>query len=91
MNSVNSSTSASFVAWHRKPFTGGDYIKESFRYHNINSRTSKTIVKLFRVKDMPLFANSVKDRTIKMAANITDIHSATQLPVMSQKMSVILS
>ncbi len=89
MNSANSSTSASFVAAqeiarHGKPCTNGDYIKElviKISEHVFSDFKNKCEI-IQKIKDMPLSAKTVKDKTIKMAANITsrqitDINSAT--------------
>lgn len=93
MNSANSSTYASFVAAqeiarHGKPFTDGDYIKESFikiSEHLFSDFKNKSEI-IQKIKDMPLSAKTVKDRTIKMAANITsqqitDINSAPEYSI----------
>ena len=77
-NSVNSSTYASFVAAqeiarHGKPFTDGDYIKESFikiSEHLFSDFKNMSEI-IQKIKDMPLSAKTVNDRTIKMALNIT--------------------
>jgi len=87
MKSANSSTYASFVAAqeivrHGKPFTDGEYIKESFikiSKHLFMDLNKSEIVQ--KIRDMPLSAKTVKDRTIKMAEDITrqqikDINSA---------------
>ncbi|XP_044275526.1 general transcription factor II-I repeat domain-containing protein 2A-like [Varanus komodoensis] len=86
--SANSTTYASFVAAqeivrHGKPFTDGDYIKESFikiSEHLFSDFKNKSEI-VQKIRDMPLSAKTVKDRTIKMAENITrqqikDINSA---------------
>ena len=87
MKSANSSTYASFVAAqeivrHGKPFADGEYIKESFikisKYLFMDLNKSEIVQK---IRDMPLSAKTVKDRTIKMAEDITrqqikDINSA---------------
>ena len=74
MNSVNLSTYASFVAAqerarHGKPFTDGDYIKELFikisEHPFLYFKNKSEIIQ--KIKDMPLSAKTVKDRTIKMA------------------------
>lgn len=89
MKSANSTTYASFVApkeivRHRKPFTAGEYIKESFikisEHLFLDFKNKSEIVP--KIRDMPLSAKTVKDRTIKMAENITrqqikDINSVT--------------
>ncbi|CAL9687262.1 unnamed protein product [Knipowitschia caucasica] len=88
VKSANSITYASFVAAqeivrHGKPFTDGDYIKQSFL--NISEhlfadfKNKHEIVQ--KIREMPLSAGTVKDRTIKMAENVTkqqikDINSA---------------
>ncbi|XP_039186129.1 general transcription factor II-I repeat domain-containing protein 2-like [Crotalus tigris] len=88
MNSAHSTTYASFVAAqeivrHGKPFTDGDYIKESFikisEYLFSDFENKSEIVQ--KIRDMPLSAKTVKDRTVEMAENITrqqikDINSA---------------
>lgn len=88
MKSANSSTYASFVAAqeivrHGKPFTDGEYIKESFikiSEHLFTDFKNKSEI-VQKIRDMPLSAKTVKDRTIKMAEDITrqqikDINSA---------------
>ncbi len=82
MNSANSSTSASFVAAqeiarHGKPCTNGDYIKElviKISEHLFSDFKNKSEI-IQKIKDMPLSAKTVKDRTIKLR-QITDINSA---------------
>jgi len=84
----NSSTAASFVATREiikrgKPFTDGDYMKDSFikiSEHLFSDFKIKTEI-IQKIKDMPLSAKTVKERAIKMAGNITnqqikDINSA---------------
>ena len=88
MNSSTSSTSASFIAareiaCHGKPFTDGEYLKETFikiSEHLFSDFKDKNKI-IQKIKDMPLSAKTVKDRTIRMAANISsqqisDINSA---------------
>lgn len=86
MKSANSSTYAGFVAAqeivrHRKPFTDGEYIKESFiqfaEHLFTDSKKKSEIVQTIRDKT----TKTVKGRTIKMAEDITrqqtkDINSA---------------
>ena len=88
MKSANSSAYASFVAAqeivrHGKAFTDGEYIKESFikisKHLFMDFKNKSEIVQ--KIWDMLLSAKTVKDRTIKMAADITrqqikDINSA---------------
>ncbi|KAJ0033660.1 hypothetical protein NQD34_000767 [Periophthalmus magnuspinnatus] len=77
--SPNSTTAASFVATREiikrgKPFTDGDYMKESFiniSEHLFADFKNKTEI-IQKIKDMPLSAKTVKERAIKMAGNITD-------------------
>ncbi|KAM3841446.1 general transcription factor II-I repeat domain-containing protein 2-like [Vipera latastei] len=88
VKSANSTTYASFVAAqeiirHGRPFTDGDYIKELFvkiSEHLFSDFKNKSEI-VQRIRDMPLSAKTVKDRTIDMAENITrqqikDINSA---------------
>ncbi|XP_039204226.1 uncharacterized protein LOC120310168 isoform X16 [Crotalus tigris] len=88
VKSANSTTYASFVAAqeivrHGKPFTDGEYIKESFikiSEHLFSDFKNKSEL-VQKIRDMPLSAKTVKDRTIKMSENITrlqinDINSA---------------
>ncbi|XP_066471497.1 protein FAM200C-like isoform X2 [Tiliqua scincoides] len=88
VKSANSTTYASFVATqemvrHGKPFTDGEYIKESFikiSEHLFTDFKNKSEI-VQKIRDMPLSAKTVKDRTLKMAENITrqqikDINSA---------------
>ena len=88
VKSANSITYASFVAAqeivrHGKPFTDGDYMKQSFlkisEHLFADFKNKSEIVQ--KIREMPLSAKTVKDRTIKMAENITkqqikDINSA---------------
>lgn len=77
--SPNSTTAASFVATREiikrgKPFTDGDYMKESsmnISEHLFADFKNKTEI-IQKIKDMPLSAKTVKERAIKMAGNITD-------------------
>uniref|UniRef100_A0A8C9ZDY1 SPIN-DOC-like zinc-finger domain-containing protein n=1 Tax=Sander lucioperca TaxID=283035 RepID=A0A8C9ZDY1_SANLU len=88
MKSANTSTYASFVAAqeivrHGKPFTDGEYMKESFikiSEHLFTDFKNKSEI-VQKIRDMPLSAKTVKDRTIKMTEDITrqqikDINSA---------------
>ncbi|XP_015684326.1 general transcription factor II-I repeat domain-containing protein 2B-like [Protobothrops mucrosquamatus] len=88
VTSANSTTYTSFVAAqeivrHGKLFTDGEYIKESFikiSEHLFSDFKNKSEI-VQKIRDMPLSAKTVKDRTIKMAENITgqqikDINSA---------------
>lgn len=78
MQSANSTTYASFVAaqervGHGKPFTDGEYIKESFvkiSEHLFTDFKNKTEI-VQKIRDMALTAKTVKDRTIRMAEDIT--------------------
>ncbi|OCU00129.1 hypothetical protein XELAEV_18005914mg [Xenopus laevis] len=88
INSPNSTTAASFVATHEivrrgKPFTDGEYMKESFikiSEHLFSEFKNKEEI-IQKIKEMSLSAKTVKDRAIRMATNITskqidDINSA---------------
>uniref|UniRef100_A0A674PAJ3 General transcription factor II-I repeat domain-containing protein 2A-like n=2 Tax=Takifugu rubripes TaxID=31033 RepID=A0A674PAJ3_TAKRU len=88
ISSPQSTTAASFLAAQEivkrgKPFTDGEYIKETFiqiSEHLFSDFKNKNEI-VQKIKDMPLSAKTVKDRTIKMAANISskqidDINSA---------------
>ncbi|KAM9717454.1 general transcription factor II-I repeat domain-containing protein 2A-like isoform 1-T1 [Menidia menidia] len=88
IKTANSTTCASFVATqeiikHGKPFTDGDYLKETFvkiSEHLFSDFRNKDEI-LQKIKDMPLSAKTVQDRTVKMAENVTrqqieDINSA---------------
>ena len=75
----NSTTAASFVATREiikrgKPFTDGDYIKDSFikisEYLFSAFRNKTEIIQKF--KDMPLSAKTAKERAIKIAGDITN-------------------
>lgn len=88
ITSPKSTTAASFVAAQEivrrgKPFTDGEYMKESFikmsEHLFSDFKNKREIVQ--KIREMPLSAKTVKDRTIKMATNITskqidDINSA---------------
>lgn len=88
MRSASSTTYASFVAAqeivkHGKPLTDGEYIKDTFiaisEHLFADFKNKSEIVQ--KIKDMPLSAKTVKDRTIKMAEDIStqqikDINSA---------------
>ncbi|XP_059835935.1 general transcription factor II-I repeat domain-containing protein 2A-like [Hypanus sabinus] len=88
MKSGKSTTYASFVSAqeivrHGKQFTDGEYIKESFikiSEHLFTDFKNKSEI-VQKIRHMPLSAKTVKDRTIKMAEDITrqqikDINSA---------------
>ena len=88
IKSANSTTYASFVAAqeivkHGKPFTDGEYLKNSFikiSEHLFMDFKNKSEI-LQKIRDMPLSAKTVKDRTSRMADDITkqqikDINSA---------------
>ena len=88
MNSSTSNTSASFIAareiaCHGKPFTDGEYFKKDIyqlsEHLFLDFKDKNKIIQ--KIKDMPLSAKTVKDRTIRMATNISsqqisDINSA---------------
>ncbi|GFU10189.1 uncharacterized protein TNCV_3449711 [Trichonephila clavipes] len=81
MQSSNNINMASFVfsqenAKRGKPYTDGEYIKNCF----INASEelfqdfmNKTDI-LKRIKELPLSAKTIKDRTIKMCSNVTTQH-----------------
>lgn len=78
IKSANSTTFASFVATqekvrHGKPFTDREYIKEPFikisEHLFADFKNKGEIVQ--KIREMSLSAKTVKDRTIKMAENIT--------------------
>lgn len=79
ITSPNSTAAASFVAAREivkrgKPFTDGEYMKDSFikmSEHLFSDFRNKTEI-IQKIKDMPLSAKTVKERAIKMANNITD-------------------
>ena len=87
LKSANSTTYASFVAAQEigmgKAFIDGEYVKESFlkiSEHLFGDFKNKCEI-VPKISEMPLSAKTVKDRTIKMAENITkqqikDINSA---------------
>ena len=88
IKSANSTMYASFVATqeifkHSKPFTDGEYIKNSFikiSEHLFTDFKNKSEI-MQKIHDMPLSAKTVQDRTSKMAQDITkqqikDINSA---------------
>ena len=88
LKSANSTTYASFVASqkivrHGKPFTDGEHVKKSslkISEHLFADFKNKCEI-VQKIREMPLSAKTVKDRTIKMAENITkqqikDINSA---------------
>ncbi|KAM4706621.1 general transcription factor II-I repeat domain-containing protein 2-like [Discoglossus pictus] len=75
--------SANSTVKHGKPFTDGEYIKEAFikisGHLYMDFKNKNEIVQ--KIKDMPLSAKTVKNRTLKMAENISkqqiqDINSA---------------
>ncbi|GBN32924.1 hypothetical protein AVEN_167835-1 [Araneus ventricosus] len=61
------------IAKRGKPFTDGEYVKGCF------TRASEELFRDFKnkaeimkkIKDLPLFANTVQDRTAKMSPNVT--------------------
>ncbi|KAK1345432.1 hypothetical protein QTO34_007889 [Cnephaeus nilssonii] len=79
MQSSNNVNIASFVvsqeiAKRGKPYTDGEYIKSCFinaseeLFRDFNNKAD--ILK--KIKELPLSAKTVKDRTVKMSSNITD-------------------
>ncbi|XP_076805287.1 general transcription factor II-I repeat domain-containing protein 2B-like [Clavelina lepadiformis] len=88
IKSANATTYASFVAAqeivkHGQPFTDGEYIKNSFikisEHLFTDFRNKSEIVQ--KIRDMPLSAKTVQDRTSRMAEDISkqqikDINSA---------------
>ena len=83
-NHANSTTyvAAQEIVKHSKPFTDGEYIKNSFikisEYLFTDFKKSEIVQK---IRDMPLSAKTVQDRTSKLAQDITkqqikDINSA---------------
>ena len=88
MKSPNSTKAASFAAAqeivsHGKPFTDGEYLKESFikiSEHLFSEFKNKDEI-IPKIKDMPLSAKTVKDRVMRLATHIPsqqieDINSA---------------
>ncbi|GLV32920.1 hypothetical protein CBL_20069 [Carabus blaptoides fortunei] len=78
-HSANTTNLASFavsleIAKRRKPFTDGDYIKDCFMkaaeelFYDFKNK--ETIMK--KIKEMPVSAKTVQDRTAKMSSNITE-------------------
>ena len=71
------------IVKHSKPFTDGEYIKNSFikiSEHLFTDFKNKSEI-VQKIRDMPLSAKTVQDRTSKMAQDITkqqikDINSA---------------
>ena len=97
LKSANSTTYASFVAAqkivrHGRPFTDREYVKESFlkiSEHLFADFKSKSEI-VQKIRQMPLSGKTVKDRTIKMAENITkqqikDINSAATYSIACDK------
>lgn len=89
IRSSSSTTEASFavaqeIAKHGKPFTDGDYIKTCFlnmAQHLFSNFKNKDDI-ITKIKDTPLSAKTIHDRTIRMAENVTaqqvdDIKSAS--------------
>lgn len=77
-HSANTTNIASFavsleIAKRGKPFTDGDYIKDCFMKASeelfYDFKNKEAIMK--KIKDMPVSAKTVQDRTTKMASNIT--------------------
>lgn len=88
VESSSATVSASFVgaqeiAMHGKPFTDGEYIKETLvkiSEHLFSDFKNKNEI-IQKIKDVPLSAKTVKDRTVRMSENIAiqqiaDIKSA---------------
>ncbi|CAK6438343.1 unnamed protein product [Pipistrellus nathusii] len=79
MQSSNNVNIASFVvsqeiAKRGKPYTDGEYIKSCFiKASEELFRDFKNKADILRkIKELPLSAKTVKDRTVKMSSNITD-------------------
>ncbi|XP_036275872.1 general transcription factor II-I repeat domain-containing protein 2A isoform X2 [Pipistrellus kuhlii] len=79
MQSSNNVNIASFVvsqeiAKRGKPYTDGEYIKSCFI--NVSEKLFRDFKNkgdiLKKIKELPLSAKTVKDRTVKMSSNITD-------------------
>ncbi|GBN72914.1 hypothetical protein AVEN_88547-1 [Araneus ventricosus] len=68
------------IAKRGKPFTDGEYVKDCF------IRASKELCRDFKikaeimkkVKDLPLSAKKVQDRTSKMSSNVTHMYMSSQ-------------
>ena len=84
--SANSTTYASFVAAqeivkHGKPFTDGEYIKNSFikisEHLFTNFKNKSEIVQ--KIRDIPLFAKTDKNRATRMAEDINNSKLKTKI------------
>ncbi|GBM95378.1 hypothetical protein AVEN_250029-1 [Araneus ventricosus] len=60
------------IAKRGKPFTDGEYVKDCFiRASEELFRDSKNIAEIMKkIKDLPLSAKTVQDRTAKMSSNV---------------------
>ncbi|XP_072251163.1 general transcription factor II-I repeat domain-containing protein 2A-like [Leuresthes tenuis] len=101
ISSPQSTSTASFVAAleiikRGKPFTGGEYMKESFMKiseHLFSDFKNKREI-IQKIREMPLSAKTVRDRAIKMAENISskqivDINSAEAFSIACDESSDI--
>lgn len=79
LQSASNLTAASFVVSHEiiksgKSFTDGEYIKKCFigmSEHLFSEFKNKTDI-IKKIKDIPLSATTVRDRTIRMIENVTE-------------------
>ncbi|GFV34946.1 general transcription factor II-I repeat domain-containing protein 2A [Trichonephila clavipes] len=72
--SAASYSAANAIAWHGKPFQEGEFLKEAWLacapslFDDFDNKHE--IIK--RIKDIPLSRNTIKDRILKLAENVTD-------------------
>lgn len=79
LQSATTLTAASFVVSHEimksgKPFTDGEFVKKCFismSEHLFSEFKNKTEI-INKIKDIPLSATTVRDRSVRMAENITE-------------------
>ncbi|GFT24156.1 uncharacterized protein TNCV_2064021 [Trichonephila clavipes] len=72
--SVASYLAANAIAGHCKPFQEGEFLKEAWlacAQSFFDDFTNKAKI-IQRIKDVPLSRNTMKDRILKLAENVTD-------------------
>ncbi|GFX15701.1 general transcription factor II-I repeat domain-containing protein 2A [Trichonephila clavipes] len=71
--SATSYSATNAIARHGKPFQEGGFLKEALLGHVCPHLLMIFIIKIIqRIKDVPLSRNTMKDRILKLAENVTD-------------------
>ncbi|GBN22240.1 hypothetical protein AVEN_119516-1 [Araneus ventricosus] len=65
------------IAKRRKPFTDGEYVKDCFirASEELFRDLKKSRNHFKKIKDLPLSAKTVQDRTAKMSSNVTHMQA----------------